>query len=156
NTLGSFTVTTSSFPAPTITFTGTLPNGLTLSTAGLLSGTPTQSGSFPVTLTASNGTLPNPTQNLTIVVNGAPAIRGGNPPAAFLLNTAITPFQVVMTGFPAPTVSVTTGALPNGLNLSTSGLLSGTPTQSGSFTVTLTATNGTLPDATKSFTVLVN
>ncbi|HMF98824.1 MAG TPA: putative Ig domain-containing protein, partial [Vicinamibacterales bacterium] len=153
---GTFLVTTSSFPAPTISVTsGTLPPGLTLSPAGLLSGTPTQSGSFPVTLTASNGTLPNPTQNLTIVVNEAPKITSLNT-AMFTLNTAGTTFQVTMTGFPAPTVSVTAGVLPTGLTLSSAGLLSGTPTQSGSFPVTLTATNGTLPDATQSFIVLVN
>ena len=63
------------FPAPTVSVTaGTLPTGLTLSSAGLLSGTPTQSGSFPVTLTATNGTLPNATQAFTVVVNAAPAI----------------------------------------------------------------------------------
>ena len=54
--------------------TGTLPTGLTLSSAGVLSGTPTQSGSFPVTLTATNGTLPNATQGFTVAVNAPPAI----------------------------------------------------------------------------------
>ena len=61
-----------------------------------------------------------------------------------------------MTGFPAPTVSVTAGVLPNGLTLSAAGLLSGTATQGGVFPVTLTATNGTLPNATQIFTVTVN
>ncbi len=66
-------------PAPTVSVTsGVLPTGLTLSAAGLLSGTPTQSGSFPVTLTATNGTLPNATQAFTVVVNAAPAITSAN------------------------------------------------------------------------------
>src|SRR5262249_18480753 len=70
---GGFLVTTSSFPASTFSVTsGALPNGLTLSSSGALSGTPTQSGSFPITVTATNGILPNPTQNLTIVVNAGP------------------------------------------------------------------------------------
>ena len=154
NTAGTFQVVMTGSPAPTVTVTtGVLPTGLTLSSAGLLSGTPTQSGSFPVTLTATNGTLPNATQNFTVVVNTPPAITSANA-ATFALNTAGT-FQVVMTGFPAPTVSVTAGVLPNGVTLSPAGLLAGMPTQSGSFAVTLTATNGTLPDATQSFTVLV-
>ncbi|MDI9915610.1 putative Ig domain-containing protein [Rhodococcus sp. IEGM 1379] len=38
-------------------------------------------------------------------------------------------------------VTVTTGTLPTGLTLSDSGVLSGTPTQSGNFPVTITATN---------------
>jgi hypothetical protein len=50
---------------------GALPAGLTLSSAGVVSGTPTQLGTFTGTITASNGNLPNATQgfSLTIVAN---------------------------------------------------------------------------------------
>jgi len=44
-------------------------------------------------------------------------------------------------------VRVTAGTLPDGLPLSTDGVLSGTPTAAGTFTFTLTASNGTAPDA---------
>ncbi|MCC4302014.1 putative Ig domain-containing protein [Rhodococcus sp. 1.20] len=47
-----------------------------------------------------------------------------------------------VTGRPAPTVAVTAGALPDGLTLSAEGVLSGTPTTSGRFELTVTATNG--------------
>ena len=122
-----------------------------------LSGTPDPGtgGTYNLTLTATNSVGANATQAFTLTVNQAPAITSANT-ATFLLNTAGTTFQVVMTGFPAPTVSVTTGALPTGLTLSSAGLLSGTATQGGSFPVTLTATNGTLPNATQNFTVAVN
>ncbi len=63
-------------------------------------------------------------------------------------------FQVTATGNPAPTIS-TAGPLPSGVTLSSSGLLSGTPTQSGTFTFTITAANGTSPDATQTFTLTV-
>src|SRR5262249_28526528 len=95
------------------------------------------------------------TQNLTIVVNAPPAITSANT-ATFTLNTAGTTFQVTMTGFPTPTITVTATTLTAGITPSSTGLLSGTPPQSGSSPVTLTATNGTLPNATQSFTVLVN
>ena len=119
-----------------------------------MSGTPDPGtgGTYNVTFTATNGVGANATQAFTLTVNQAPAITSANT-ATFVLNTAGTTFQVVMTGFPAPTVSVTSGVLPTGLTLSAAGVLSGTPTQSGSFPVTLTATNGTLPNATQAFTV---
>ena len=53
-------------------------------------------------------------------MNEAPAITSANT-ATFTLNTAGTTFQVVMTGIPAPTVSVTAGTLPTGLTLSRPG-----------------------------------
>jgi hypothetical protein len=155
---GSFTVVMTGFPAPTVSVTaGTLPAGLTLSPAGVLSGTPDPGtgGVHNLTFTATNGIGANAVQAFTLTVNQAPAITSASA-ATFLVNTAGTTFQVLMTGFPAPTVSVTAGTLPTGLTLSSGGTLSGTPTQSGSFPVTLTATNGTLPNATQSFTVAVN
>jgi predicted extracellular nuclease/methionine-rich copper-binding protein CopC len=51
---------------------GTLPPGLTLSAAGVLSGTPTAPGTYTFTVTASNGVLPNATQVVTIVIAAAP------------------------------------------------------------------------------------
>jgi len=71
----------------------------------------------------------------------------------FALNTAGT-FMVTATGPPAPTISLSDGTLPDGVTFS-AGVLSGTPLQAGDFTITFTATNGTLPDATQSFTLTV-
>ena len=68
---GSFTATASGNPAPIFAETGALPNGVTLSPFGVLSGTPAQgtSGSYPLTLNASNGVLPGATQSFTLTVN---------------------------------------------------------------------------------------
>src|SRR5204863_1844349 len=69
NTAGSFTVTATGAPAPTISQSGTLPAGVTFNAStGVLSGTPTQAGSFPITFTATNGTAPNATQSFTLTV----------------------------------------------------------------------------------------
>lgn len=57
------------------------------------------------------------------------------------------------TGSTPITFSVTSGALPNGLSLSASGVISGTPTQAGAYTGTVTASNGTQPDATQNFSI---
>lgn len=46
---------------------------------------------------------------------------------------------------PSPSFSLVEGALPAGLSLSPSGLLSGTPTEAGSFTIKVAASNGLSP-----------
>jgi DNA-binding beta-propeller fold protein YncE len=67
----SFTITTTGYPAATITRTGTLPSGITFTSNGngsaTLSGTPTKAGTYTLTITAKNaaGTA---TQTLTITV----------------------------------------------------------------------------------------
>ena len=150
-------MTATGFPAPTFSETGTLPSGVTL-VGGVLSGTPAAGtgGTYPITITAANGTLPNATQSFTLTVDQAPTITSGNS-ATFTIGSAGT-FTVTATGFPAPTFSET-GTLPTGVTLnSTTGVLSGTPIigSSGSYPITITATNGTAPDATQSFTLTVN
>ena len=65
-------MTATGTPAPTFSESGPLPSGVTLSPAGLLSGTATESGSFPITLTATNvlgSTAPQPF-TLSVVVLG--------------------------------------------------------------------------------------
>ncbi len=68
---GSFTATATGFPAPTFSETGTLPTGVTLSSAGALTGTPAAgtSGTYPITITAGNGVGSNATQSFTLTVN---------------------------------------------------------------------------------------
>ena len=154
---GTFTVTASGSPAPTFSETGALPTGVTLTPAGLLSGTPAAGtgGSYPITITASNGNLPNATQNFTLTVGQAPVNTSTNH-ATFTVGAAGT-FSVTANGSPAPTFSET-GALPSGVTLTSAGLLSGTPAAGtgGSYAITITAGNGSLPNATQSFTLTVN
>ncbi|HXA16533.1 MAG TPA: putative Ig domain-containing protein [Thermoanaerobaculia bacterium] len=132
NTIGAVTFTLNS---------GTLPTGLSLSSGGVLSGTPTQTGSFPITVKATdaNGcTGIGATYTLTI---NCQVITVTNP--ATTTGVAGTPFSQTFTqtgGFGATTFS-TASTLPTGLSLSSGGVLSGTPTQTGTFPIVVTATD---------------
>jgi Putative Ig domain len=67
-------------------------------------------------------------------------------------------YTPVLSGTPAPTVSLIHGTLPAGLKLdSHTGVISGTPEpgMAGTYIVTLTAKNGISPDATLSLTLTV-
>jgi hypothetical protein len=122
-------------------FSGSLPAGLTLSSSGLLSGTPTTSGSYSVTIRATNssghfdkvfsGTVLVAPVAPTITTTTTNAMDTGHAYSQTLVATGDSPF----------TWSVASGALPAGLTLSSSGVLSGTPTAIGSGSVTVQATN---------------
>jgi hypothetical protein len=59
-------------PAPTFTMSPTtVAGGVTVTTGGALTGTPTTAGTFSITVTAANGIAPNAVRNLSLVV--APA-----------------------------------------------------------------------------------
>ena len=131
---------------------GALPSGLSLSAAGVISGTPTASGTFSFTVKAENS-AGNSTKALSIAVGTAPPIttvslQDGAVGAAYS--------QTLMAGGTPPiTWSVSGGALPPGLSLSAAGVISGTPTASGTFTFTVMAANAGGSD-TKSLSITVN
>ena len=70
NAPGSFAVTATGFPAPTFSHTGTLPPGVTFTSAGALSGTPSLGsvGSYAITITASNGIGTDASQSFSLIV----------------------------------------------------------------------------------------
>jgi hypothetical protein len=150
---GSFTFTATGYPDPTFTEDGTLPDGVTLNSDGVLSGTPSESGSFPITVTADNGVGSDATQAFTLDVNGAPAITSGA--MATFTQGSVGSFTFTATGYPDPTFTED-GTLPDGVTLNSDGVLSGTPSESGSFPITVTADNGVGSDATQAFTLDVN
>ena len=92
--------------------------------------------------------------SFTLTLSQAPAITS---PASttFTVGTAGS-FSVTATGAPAPTFAAT-GTLPSGVSLSNTGSLFGTPATgtAGSYPITITASNGNLPNATQSFTLTV-
>ncbi|WP_245626443.1 putative Ig domain-containing protein [Stenotrophomonas ginsengisoli] len=125
---------------------GGLPSGMSFNSAGTLSGTPTESGSFALVISASDstgGTAATISSNYTLSVTAptltlAPGILSGAT-AGTLYSEAFT-----ASGGIAPYSYALTGALPAGLVFdAASGTLSGTPTQSGSFALVISASDST-------------
>ena len=134
---------------------GTLPGGLTLSTSGVISGTVTGSVSQTFTVQLSDADGVTNTQSLTITVNAAPTITTTSLPAG--TRTGTYSQTLAVTGGTTPfTWSITSGALPTGLSLSSSGVISGaiSGTTSGTFTVRAADANGA--SDTQSLTITVN
>lgn len=133
---------------------GALPPGMAVSSAGLLSGTPTTPGSysFGIRMTDAHGFSAD--QDVTVVIaDPAATITSGEPPRG-AVGEAYS-FRFTATGDSGIRFSVAAGELPGGLTLAADGLLSGTPETAGSFTLTIKAT-GTASSATDEVTLVID
>jgi hypothetical protein len=136
--------------------TGTLPIGLTLSATGVLSGTPSSAGSFSFTLTATDTVGATGSKSYTVVIN----------PAVKITTTTLANWTVNRSGYSqtisatggtgAKTFATSSGTLPSGLSLNTSGVLAGTPSAAGTYNFTVTATDTVGATASQSYTVTIN
>jgi len=142
-----FTITGS--PTPTLT-PSNLPPGLTLTSGGLLSGTPTTPGTYHVTVTASNALPPAVSDTFIMTIAPLPPTIGNYNPSVAYTGTSYDGI-VTATGIPAPTVTATftppAKPIP-GLTLASDGRLTGTPTTPGSYPVTVTAITNNVGSAT--------
>ncbi|CAM5484998.1 hypothetical protein MAUB1S_08134 [Mycolicibacterium aubagnense] len=141
---------------------GNLPSGLSFDpVTGELRGTPTQAGSFAVSIEVTDSTGGAPakvTQAYTLVV-ATPALTVT--PASLPPGTAGTAYSqtISATGGIAPYGYTLSGSLPSGLGFDPgTGELRGTPTQAGSFTISVEVTDstgGTPAEATQGYTLVV-
>jgi predicted hotdog family 3-hydroxylacyl-ACP dehydratase len=122
------------------TFSATgLPAGLTMSTGGVISGTPTVTGTFPYTVTVTDSAGNKGTFNCSVTVAAAPSASCAVINA--VQNNAITPVTLTGTGGAGGPYTFSATGLPAGLTMSTGGVISGTPTVTGTFPYTVTVTD---------------
>lgn len=135
---------------------GALPAGLSLSSTGILTGTPTPNSagtaSFTVravdrgNLTAQRDFTLRIRPILTLITDSLP---GGSVGA---------PYNVQVNadgGFPPYTFALATGTLPAGLALSTTGAITGTPTVAGMAGISIRVTDSRGVMATRGFTLVI-
>jgi uncharacterized protein (TIGR03437 family) len=148
--------------SPPYTWSGGPVDGLSLSASGVLTGTPTSAGTFPVAVSVSSGgvtvsaslSIKVVTQPLPLNIPGG----GGTAPVIVTGGTVGIPYSQTLqasNGKPPYSWAAIAGTLPNGLSLSSSGTLSGTPTLAGSFAFTgqVTDTSGASVSAAFSVTI---
>ena len=141
---------------------GGLPAGLSLSSSGRISGTPQGAGTANFWIELSDENPPSQSwcvpktaeREFTITINPGFRIDNAVTSKYWTLSQSkseqltATVLTNLSAGQPATnaTWSVISGALPAGVTLSTSGLLSGTPTAEGLFTFKVHAVNGGVSD----------
>ena len=156
NTVYGYTLTESGGTAPYTwsVSSGSLPAGISLSAGGNLSGTPTATGTFGFTVRVTDANGQSATQATSITVAAGVSTTFAAPPTA-VVNTAYS-FTLTATGGTTPyTWSVNAGTLPAGLTLSSAGVISGTPTTTGSSTFSVNVIDANNGIATTSITLVV-
>ena len=152
-------------PGVSFKATGTLPPGINLSSDGLVSGTPTQAGSWETWISMQDipsweGGLPwcadsKSTERIFrfTILQGLQILQRQSTLTTAQLNTPYS-LQLSASGATNPSWSVSSGSLPPGVTLSSTGLLAGTPTGTGDFTFKVTAAEGSRSDS-QTYTVSV-
>ncbi len=132
-----------------------VPAGLSLSAAGVLSGTPTVAGSFTLNVTVTDSAQGSVSQNFALTIATPPvaittaSLASGTVGAAYAATLAAT-------GGQAPySWSLAAGALPAGVTLSAGGELRGTPTAPGTFNFTARVTDSRGEQATRALSVTI-
>ncbi len=128
---------------------GSLPAGLRLSTAGVISGTPTTAGTRVFGVRVLDSTKPqlSGTQYLSLTVNIVVAT------VSLRLATLGKHYTAGLsaTGGESPYAwRIASGVLPPGLSLSGSGAIAGTPTASGTYKFTVAVNDASTPPLTAS------
>ena len=134
---------------------GSLPAGISIASNGVISGTPTVAGTFTFTVKATNS-FGNDAKGFSITVANnviAPTITtntllGGTVGVSYSEN-------LVAEGTSPITWALESGNLPGGLSIAPSGVISGTPTASGTFNFTVKAANSAGSD-TKALSITIN
>lgn len=163
--LATLTATGGVLPYTWSVSSGTLPAGLTLTTnsdsTATISGTPTLLGTSTFNIQVADAETPPATGNsgsLNIYIEGVVTISNTSLPDG---NVAIFyDQQLIATGGLAPyTWSLISGSLPPGLSLTnTTGVISGTPTTTGPYAITVQVVDSESTPATASgmFTITIN
>jgi len=133
---------------------GALPAGLSLSSNGALSGTPTAAGTFGFTAVVSDSTKAMASLDCSLTILASPlTITTGalsNAPTGAPLN-----IQFAASGGVPPYTFQEFGPLPPGMQFSSSGALTGTPTATGTYTMLVFVLDRIGGSASKSFALTI-
>ncbi|MBW6467354.1 MAG: hypothetical protein K0B06_12675, partial [Brevefilum sp.] len=166
---GTFTVTTTGYPTPTLSQTGGLPSGVTFTDIGdgtaSLAGTPAAgtAGDYVIEITASNDVSPAATQTFTLTVvtePTAPTITSVDTATFTIGEYGI--FTITTSGYPIPDNIWYTGSLGDGVQFTNNGDGTATidgipgPDSDAEYPLIIYASNGVSPNASQTFTLFIN
>lgn len=138
----------------------TLPANLSISSAGVISGIPSAAGTISnVSITLTDSTGASVSKTFSITVNAAISVTTASPLPAGTVNAAYSPQSPVTLAATGGTGTLkwSSSTLPTGLSISSAGVISGSPTATGTTSsISITATDINGATGSKSFSLTVN
>jgi hypothetical protein len=174
--LPSLVITTSSLPAGTVGVaysqalaasggsppyswsvnSGALPSAITLTTTGTISGTPVISGVSTFSVQAADSAGIKTTKTLAIQIQPVPIQITTSSLPASTVGASYAQTLTATGGSPPFLWSLTSGSLPPGLVLDSTGAVRGTPTTAGTHAFSLQAMDIAGTSATKAYAITIN
>ncbi|MET3664717.1 putative Ig domain-containing protein [Caulobacter sp. 1776] len=133
--------------------TGALPTGLSLSSSGTISGTPSAAGSFDFQIQSADsaGNTGYTQYTMTVAAASSVVVSPSSLPTP-VLNAAYSQTISGSGGASPYAFAVSSGSLPTGLSLNAStGVISGTPTAAGAYSFTIRATDSGSQSNTRAY-----
>ncbi|HUB79023.1 MAG TPA: Ig domain-containing protein [Bryobacteraceae bacterium] len=136
---------------------GTFPGGLSLQrSTGIITGTPTTAGSFTFAITVTDANSQTASRQFTLAIGAGLQITTSVSLPKGTAGAAYSTTVLASGGQPPYTWSIVSGALPGGLSLDpTTGVISGTPVSTGSFTFTVAVTDSQKYSATAAMSISI-
>ncbi|QXH44848.1 autotransporter domain-containing protein [Pseudomonas xanthosomatis] len=142
-------------PYSYVVTSGAVPPGLSLASGGVLSGTPSAVGTFNFTVTSTDAHNATGSQAYSLTVVAATIAISPTTLGPLTAGTAYSQTLSATGGNGSYTWS-TAGSLPPGITVSSGGVVSGTPTSSGNYSFTVTATDSLGSTGSRGYAVTVN
>ncbi|TDX01980.1 MBG domain-containing protein [Dinghuibacter silviterrae] len=141
-TTENFTASGGTAPYTFAVTSGALPGGMSLSSAGALSGTPTAAGTFTFSVTATDANSEvSPASPATLTVSAPTMTLSPTTLSDGTYKSSYSSVTFSASGGTAPYTYTAVG-LPPGMTINaSSGVLSGTPTAAGTYAISVTATD---------------
>lgn len=136
---------------------GTLPAGLGLSSAGLLSGTPAAAGTYAFTVRAADAAGAAATQalSLSVALPSPPAIATTSLPGVLVGGSYAATLSATDPQSLSVSWSLSAGTLPSGVTLGPAGVLSGAASATGTWNFTISAVDAAGASSSRALSIIV-
>jgi len=135
---------------------GTLPSGLSFTSSGAVTGTPTAVGTYSFVARVTDAASASATATFSLTITGSLTITTNPTLPVGSIGTLYAQTLAASGGVAPYSWSLVSGAFPPGLSLASTGAITGTPTAAGTLSFTVRVTDAASSSATQNFSLTIS